>query len=82
MSAELNHPASFRPGESVGRSGGGIATSRPIRWSKGGYFRGNVVKINDEPAATLGSLYLIEEKLRIPKGIWPTDVFLASRLMV
>jgi hypothetical protein len=31
--------------------------------SKGGYFKGNVVKINEEPAATLRSLDLIEEKL-------------------
>ena len=30
--------------------------------SKGGCFRGNVAKINEEPAATLGPLYLIEEK--------------------
>ena len=30
--------------------------------SKGGCFRGNVAKINEEPAATLLPLYLIEEK--------------------
>jgi cytoskeletal protein CcmA (bactofilin family) len=31
--------------------------------SKGGCFRGNVAKINEEPAATLRPVYLIEETL-------------------
>ena len=46
----------------TGRVRGNIKTDSLVI-SKGGYFRGNVVKINEEPAATLRSLYLIDEKL-------------------
>ena len=46
----------------TGRVRGNIKTDSLVI-SKGGYFKGNVVKINEAPAATLRSLYLIEEKL-------------------
>ena len=46
----------------TGRVRGNIKTDSLVI-SKGGYFRGNVVKINEEPAATPRSLYLIEGKL-------------------
>ena len=46
----------------TGRVRGNIKTDSLVI-SKGGYFMGNVVKINEEPAVTLRSLYLIEEKL-------------------
>ena len=46
----------------TGRVRGNIKTDSLVI-SKGGYFRGNVVKINEEPATTLRSLYLTEEKL-------------------
>src|SRR4029453_13621201 len=46
----------------TGRVRGNIKTDSLVI-SKGGYFKGNVVKINKEPAATLRSLYLIEDKL-------------------
>jgi cytoskeletal protein CcmA (bactofilin family) len=46
----------------TGRVRGNIKTDSLVI-SKGGYFKGNVVKINEEPAATLRSLYLIEDKL-------------------
>jgi cytoskeletal protein CcmA (bactofilin family) len=45
----------------TGRVRGNIKTDSLVI-SKGGRFRGNVVKINEEPAATPGPLYLIEEK--------------------
>jgi cytoskeletal protein CcmA (bactofilin family) len=51
----------------TGRVRGNITTDSLVI-SKGGYFKGNVVKINEEPAATLRSLYLIEEKLTEPIG--------------
>src|SRR5215475_10405059 len=46
----------------TGRVSGNIKTDSLVI-SKGGYFRGNVVKINEAPADTLRSRYLIEEKL-------------------
>jgi len=46
----------------TGRVRGNIKTDSLVI-SKGGYFRGNVVKINEEPAATLRPLYLTEDKL-------------------
>jgi cytoskeletal protein CcmA (bactofilin family) len=46
----------------TGRVRGNIKTDSLVI-SKGGYFKGNVVKINEEPAAALRSLYLIEDKL-------------------
>jgi Transposase domain (DUF772) len=45
------------------RAADSLAVKTDSLVSKGGYFRGNVVKINEEPAATLRSLYLIDEKL-------------------
>jgi len=45
----------------TGRVRGNIKTDSMVI-SKGGYFRGNVIKINEEPAATVRS-YLIEDKL-------------------
>src|SRR5262245_59916896 len=45
----------------TGRVSGNIKTDSLVI-SKGGCFRGNVAKINEEPAATLLPLYLIEEK--------------------
>ncbi len=46
----------------TGRVRGNIKTDSLVI-SKGGYFKGNVVKSNEEPADTLRPLYLIEEKL-------------------
>ena len=45
----------------TGRVRGNIKTDSLVI-SKGGCFRGNVAKINEEPAATLRPMYLIEEK--------------------
>src|SRR4029450_8576239 len=46
----------------TGRVRGNIKTDS-LGVSKGGGFRGKVTKINEDPAATLRSPYLIEEKL-------------------
>jgi cytoskeletal protein CcmA (bactofilin family) len=46
----------------TGRVRGNIKTDSLVI-SKGGYFKGNVVKINEEPASTLQSMDLIEETL-------------------
>src|SRR5262245_32438776 len=46
----------------TGRVRGNIKTDSLVI-SKGGYFKGNVVEINEEPAATLRSLCLIEERV-------------------
>jgi len=46
----------------TGRVRGNIKTDSLVI-SKGGCFKGNVVKMKEEPAATFRSLYLIEEKL-------------------
>ena len=54
----------------TGRVRGNIKTDSLVI-SKGGYFRGNVVKLNEEPAVTLRSLYLLEEKLA--EQIGPRD---------
>src|SRR5262245_23801860 len=51
----------------TGRACGNIKTDSLVI-SKGGRFRGNVLKINEEPAATPGPLYLIEEKFAEPIG--------------
>ena len=51
----------------TGRVSGNIKTDSLVI-SKGGCFKGNVAKINEEPAATLRPLYLIEEKLAEPIG--------------
>jgi cytoskeletal protein CcmA (bactofilin family) len=45
----------------TGRVSGNIKTDSLVIF-KGGCFRGNVAKINEEPVATLQPLYLIEEK--------------------
>src|SRR5262245_4602039 len=46
----------------TGRVSGDIKTDSLVI-SKGGCFRGNVAKVNEGPAATQRSLYLIEDKL-------------------
>jgi cytoskeletal protein CcmA (bactofilin family) len=46
----------------TGRVSGNIKTDSLVI-SKGGCFRGNVAKINDEPGATQRPLYLVEDKL-------------------
>ena len=51
----------------TGRVSGNIKTDLLVI-SKGGCFRGNVAKINEEPAAPQRPLYLIEEKLAGQNG--------------
>ena len=46
----------------TGRVSGNIKTDSLVI-SKGGCFRGNVAKINEEPAASHRPLYLVEDKL-------------------
>jgi cytoskeletal protein CcmA (bactofilin family) len=46
----------------TGRVSGNLKTDSLVI-SKGGCFRGNVAKINEEPGATHPPLYLVEEKL-------------------
>jgi cytoskeletal protein CcmA (bactofilin family) len=51
----------------TGRVSGNIKTDSLVI-SKGGGFRGNVAKINEEPAATHRPLYLVEDKLAGQNG--------------
>jgi cytoskeletal protein CcmA (bactofilin family) len=51
----------------TGRVSGNIKTDSLVI-SKGGGFRGNVAKINEEPAAPPRPLYLVEDKLAGQNG--------------